>query len=102
MKVYLDDLRNPKHQGWTVVRSYDEAVALCEKHGCPATWSFDHDLGNNAPTGYDFVKWLIDTDLDNPGFIPDTFSFNVHSANPVGAVNISNALSRYLSWRSNK
>ena len=24
LKLYVDDIRNPKGQGWTVVRNYDE------------------------------------------------------------------------------
>lgn len=106
-KLYLDDIRVPVHvgsgfkdtPGWLMARTYDEAVNLVQLHGCPIYISFDHDLGDeNAKTGYDFAKWLVDQDLDN-NIIPTEFEFNVHSANPVGAANITNLLDAYLKTR---
>jgi len=105
--LYLDDIRVPVHvgsgfkdtPGWLMARTYDEAVNLVQLHGCPIYISFDHDLGDeNAKTGYDFAKWLVDQDLDN-NIIPTEFEFNVHSANPVGAANITNLLDAYLKTR---
>ena len=99
MKVYLDDERNPKtNNNWIIKRSYKDAVKYVKKYGCPKIISFDHDLGI-AESGLDFVKWLIEYDLDNPGFIPKDFHYNVHSANPVGARNIESLLGNYLKRR---
>lgn len=63
--------------------------------------SFDHDLGDDD-TAMIFVKWLIDYDLDNNGkIIPENFSYNVHSANPVGKENIEGLLQSYLNFKKN-
>ena len=106
-KMYLDDVRAPAHfgsglkntPGWLMARSYDEAIDMVERFGAPVYISFDHDLGDaNVKTGYDFAKWLIEQDLDN-NILPADFDFNVHSANPVGAANITNLLEPYLKTR---
>jgi hypothetical protein len=98
-KLYLDDIRIPKNKSnWIIARSYNEAIIIVNKFGCPNYISFDHDLGTDK-SGLDFVKWLIEKDLDNPGFIPDNFKFNVHSANPVGKENIEGLLNDYMNKR---
>jgi len=101
-KMCLDDVRNPNWvypkedtQDWIVCRSFEEAEAVLADLGWPEWISFDHDLGNNVPTGYDLAKYLVNWDL-NVGNMPDNFSFEVHSANPVGAANIRNLLTNYL------
>ena len=98
--LYLDDERSPTTQrNWKIVRSHDEAVAHVREHGVPGYISFDHDLGDGK-TGYDFVKWLIEMDVEHIHHIPQSFKFNVHSANPVGANNIHQTLTHYLEYRN--
>lgn len=105
-KIYLDDERFPRTKvtrigrmlcmfaelfglrvccgEWTIARNEREFISLVEKHGLPVEMSFDHDLGDNEPTGYDIVKWLINEkqyDLRN-------VKINVHSANSVGRENM--------------
>jgi hypothetical protein len=85
-KLYLDDIRTPKTEGWIIVRSYDEFVAWIRLNGTPDKVSFDHDLGESTEkTGYDAAKWLgqhcLLTDTPYP-------KWNVHSANPIGKANI--------------
>ena len=104
MRMYLDDIREPKNDFDVIVRSYDEAVAFINKNGIPNFISFDHDLGvdeneNLLPTGYDFAKWLVDMDMDNIYKFPENFTFHVHSANPVGKANIEGYLNNYLKSR---
>jgi len=106
MKLFLDDERFPPDINliWVTVRSYEEAVTYCQKHGCPSFISFDHDLGcdkfgNPNKTGYDFVKWLVDMDIEHGTIIPQCFTFTVHSQNPVGAKNIQMYLDNYLNTR---
>ena len=96
--MFIDDLRNPPTPGdWDVVaRSYDAVFECIARHGCPRTISFDHDLGPDAPSGYDIVKRLVEMDLDGELQLPDGFKFHVHSMNPVGAENIGALLSNYL------
>lgn len=100
-KMFLDDERFPvdkEMNEFLIVRTFVEAVKLMETKGCPNYISFDHDLGE-GPNGYDLVKWMINKDLDKPGFIPNEFSFYVHSQNPVGKGNIFAQLTRYLEVR---
>jgi hypothetical protein len=99
--LYLDDIRwPPKGRDWKIVRDVAEAVEYCQENGCPRMVSFDHDLGDGIPTGFDFAKWLCEMDMDCGGkFIPTDFEFFVHSANPVGKANIEGYLSGYLSQR---
>lgn len=107
MMLYLDDLRTPVDESFVIVRSYAEAVKFVSENGVPEFISFDHDLGADKngwlllPTGYDFAKWLVNSDLNKTIKIPDNFLFAVHSQNPVGARNIEALLENYLSHRKN-
>ena len=99
VKLYLDDVRNPKTKGWTVVRNYEEFVNHITEYGLPEEVSFDHDLAEihydpatwrqdfvyHEKTGYDCAKWLCDYCWTNGLPVP---TWNVHSANPVGRDNI--------------
>lgn len=95
MKVYLDDVRDPPDDTWTVARSYLEFRHVVETAEDDITEiSFDHDLGLDgsnaiALTGMDAVKWLMDhieyfaPELKNP-----LEKITCHSSNPAGAENI--------------
>lgn len=100
--MFIDDERLPPsnwtNYDFTVCRSVESAIDFCLMAGCPSFISFDHDLGD-APSGYDFAKWLIEQDLNNNGFIPNDFEFVVHSMNPVGRANITFLLTNYLAQR---
>ena len=111
--LFIDDERDPKdvtwlgvgdryahlNYEWYVVRSYAEAVELIQTFGCmPETVSFDHDLGDGVPTGYDLAKWMVAQALAFPdayGFSAD-FVLIVHSKNPVGAANIKGYFDSYF------
>jgi hypothetical protein len=82
-----------------ICRSYREAVGAVLYHGAPMLVSFDHDLGEDTETGYDFAKWLVEADLDGRIILLDNFTFTVHSANPVGAENIQKLLDAYLKFK---
>lgn len=101
MRIFLDDIRDPPAGDWVVCRSYDEFVATIERDGFPEFVSFDHDLGDKVPSGKDAANWLVERDLDTNS-MPTAFGFYVHSANPPGAENIQNLLSRYLQFRKNE
>lgn len=93
--LYLDDERNPKTaRSWTVVRDYDDFVSAVTTRGFPAVISFDHDLGEDSPSGMACAKWLVDLGIDM-GLDPNEIEWNVNSANPVGAENIRGL---YKSW----
>ena len=122
-KLYLDDLRYlpDMHPDWRLARNYHDAVWYVKNYGLPYHVSFDHDLADchydldsaygplddfmdGTPrsgkprefTGYDFAKWFCLYVLDNSLDLPDDFSYNVHSANPVGARNIDAYMSNFL------
>jgi hypothetical protein len=108
--LWLDDIRNPKISDWLMmyapdfvdnsenviwVKSYNEFIDWILKNDTPYKISFDHDLGE-VKSGFDCAKWLVDYCLDNQKSIPH---FVVHSANPVGAENITHLLlnaSKYI------
>jgi hypothetical protein len=90
--LFLDDVRDPPDVGWVVCRSYDAARREVEIRGAPYRVSFDHDLGENSISGYDFAKWLCSYMLEHG--VSNEFTYYVHSMNPIGAVNID----RYVSW----
>lgn len=114
-KLYLDDVRNPKSEGWIIVRNYEDFIKFIEENGLPEEISFDHDLArehtlffmnnggfDNPPdpmntqfetkTGYDCAKWLCDYCWTNGLPLPN---WNVHSANPVGRDNIVQILQSF-------
>ena len=99
-KLFIDDIRQPVDNTYDIVRSYDDAIAYMKVRGCPSFITFDHDLGEaELKTGFDIAKWIVEQDLDDGGFIPADFSYDVHSANPVGAANIRGLLDNYLAVR---
>ena len=92
-KLYLDDIRIPKTEGWDIIRTYEEFVSWITKNGIPKEISFDHDLGEiDEKTGYDCAKWLCEYCWTNGLPLPE---FNCHSANPVGRENILSILNNF-------
>ena len=69
-----------------------------EREGCPDFISFDNDLMRELE-GVDLAKWLVEKDLDNPGFIPKNFQFFVHSQNIEAKKRIYGYLGQYLETR---
>jgi len=96
-RMYIDDIRDPKGDFDYIARTSTDAIEMMSI-GCPTFCSFDHDLGGDD-TAMRVVKFMVEADLDNPGWIPDNFTFFVHSANPVGAANITGYLNAYLRGR---
>jgi len=101
MALFIDDLRDPPEGGYydSVARSSDVAIAIMEQNGCPGYISFDHDLGGED-TAMRVVNWMIEKDMDEPGWIPDNFTWDVHSANPIGKANLYSKLLCYMKKRA--
>lgn len=90
--LYLDDVRDPEtDRDWVIVRSFDEFTETIEERGVPEHMSLDHDLGWNVPDGLDCVNWMIENDI-----VPE--SWNIHSANPIGARNMESKLSQWVEF----
>lgn len=75
------------------------AIDYMEREGCPSFISFDNDLQRDLE-GIDLAKWLVEKDLDNPGFIPHDFQFFVHSQNIAAKKAIYSYLGQYLEQRT--
>ena len=99
-KLFIDDERFPPDDGkfWRIARSMDQVKDVLTHFGFPKFVSFDHDLGENQPTGFDIAKWFVEVDLDYH-IIPSDFDFYTHSQNPIGAKNITELLRSYLKQR---
>lgn len=98
-KLFLDDVRDPKLDGFTVARSVKEAKDLIKRKGFPSYMSLDHDLGDGVPTGHDFVKWIVSEYMNKD--LPE-FDFTVHSANPVGKKNMETLLNNFIRHKKNE
>jgi hypothetical protein len=95
-KLFLDDIRDPPHTDWVVVRSSANALYIVRESGeLPVAVSLDHDLGgeDNAMV---FLKGLYDIWESVNGKWIDIPGYIVHSANPVGSQNI---VSFMESWK---
>lgn len=71
------------------------AIDYMETNGCPNFISFDNDLKRELE-GKDLAKWIVEKDMDNPGFIPNDFQFFVHSQNVAAKKDIYSYLGQYL------
>ena len=101
VRLYFDDERNaPK--GWIVVRPNEMSeiiaaiVTLKPEAALIDAISFDHDLGDGYPSGYDFFCMLEEAYHVNNVIPPMLY---VHSMNAAGRQNIVNGidnLNRYL------
>jgi hypothetical protein len=113
-KIYLDDVRTPVEDGWTIVRNYDDFVSTIMYLGLDRIEliSLDHDLGDSAmkewhtnvarnytlnydniteKTGMDCVKWLVNQWLDGQPVVDVV----VHSANAIGSANMMGYINNY-------
>lgn len=124
VNIFLDDervpaqasnwMRYPSGIEWVVVRTVSEfrcvVTDVIETGGTLGRISFDHDLQDfvtdddgirREETGYTAIRWLINllveyAERGNPLVIP---TVDVHTRNPVGMTNITDAWSwgtRYL------
>lgn len=93
MKIYLDDIRDPYDDTWTLARSYDEFVILVLSGKNITHLSLDHDLGmiddtTVAQSGMDAAKFFVEYSMDNPKVGSMLEKVIVHSSNPPGVENI--------------
>ena len=96
-KIYIDDDRFPKTQGWIIIRNYEDFVNWVTENGIPDEISFDHDLGQDSKgiirkNGVDCARWLCNYCQDISVPLPE---WNIHSANTVGRENIESILKTY-------
>jgi hypothetical protein len=105
MKIWLDDLRDPPDDSWKVARTYDECrdfimcfVALDDDDSIECI-SLDHDLGEEK-TGYDVVKLIEELVVGDYNYFPPKMF--IHSANPVGRLNIQRGIAAINAHLTNR
>lgn len=97
MKIFLDDMRDPPNDSFTVVRTAQEAIELLKTNQVTAI-SLDHDLGTFL-TGYDVALFI------EKGAYEGTLKklqMRVHTQNPVGRANICRACQNAYRYWSEK
>jgi hypothetical protein len=97
-KLFLDDLRAPPDQTWVVARSVPAAILYITEYGFPYEMSLDHDLGTGTDAPQ-LLLWILEELMDehiHPSALK--VKFGVHSANPVGALNLNNLWKHILRY----
>ncbi len=90
LKIYLDDIRTPPDSSWLVVRSVEDFKERILSASVSITeLSFDHDLGDKVPDGYDAAKWFVDYVMDNEEIAQNLKIVIAHSDNTPGRENIA-------------
>ena len=87
MKLWIDDER-PAPWGWAHAKTAQEAIGWIEQ-GDITHISFDHDLGEGNGDGHDVVCFVEERIEAGQMALPQ---MTVHSANPVGARRIRQAI----------
>lgn len=104
MRLWLDDVR-PAPEGYKWVKSVNEAKIHCCQFLNPnreltiEEFNLDHDAGDYAFMGDDYIKfleWLEEKQYFEGWKINSIFV--IHSANPVGRMNME-AIIRHNGWR---
>ncbi len=75
--LWLDDER-PAPPGWSRVHTAEEAIEFLAKRPCNIV-SLDHDLGEDAGTGYDVLLWIERHVFEDANFQPP--DIRIHTAN---------------------
>ena len=96
IKIWIDDIRTPPSDEWVWIKSVDDAITEIiydelnvEYVGEIYLISLDHDAGDYASNGGDYIKfldWLEETDRNYP--------IHIHSMNPVGVENMRRIIRR--------
>ena len=90
-----------RNEAWIICRNWSQVASMIRYlESYPSFISFDHDLGDHTPDGYEILRYLVDDALNHPDDpmmqFPKDFAFYVHSQNPVGKANIETYLNNYL------
>ena len=98
MKLWIDDIRIPPSNEWVWIKSVNEAkryISMASPYGvAKIELSVDHDAGDYANDGGDYIK-LLDW-FEETNRIPT--SIRIHSQNPVGVANMRAIIERN-GWR---
>lgn len=96
MKLWVDDVRTPPY-GYLWATSTNQAIGMIEcalEGGMPIdVIDIDHDAGDYAPQGGDFIR-VLDY-MEMKGY---DFPVHIHSMNPVGVQNMRRII-RKNGWK---
>ena len=104
-KLLLDDIRVPPtdkdtgrvESGWRIARTAEQAINIVYSIGLPNHIAFDHDLGDpENGDAMEFAKWLAEYCLYYK--IKPSFTYDVHSMNPIGKKNIESYIENLKSF----
>ena len=98
LKLWIDDIREPL-DGYIWIKSVNEAKKIIENNinnYDSIIIDLDHDAGDYANDGGDYIK-LLDW-LEFMGIVDNSFTFHIHSMNPVGVQNMKNII-YHNEWR---
>lgn len=101
-RMFIDDERWPvtNDGDMVIVRNPTQFIdAIVKNGGMPTFITFDHDLGEGVGTGYDIAHLIVNLDMSGAYPIPEGFTYDIHSQNPIGADNIRNLLDNYMKVR---
>lgn len=101
--IFLDDFRKPEQCFDTsqcivfCAATFDEFVDVLNRtynefNRVDEVW-FDHDLGENAGSGYDCAKYLVEFCIEKNMPLPE---YHIQSNNPVGKLDIDSYLRSFL------
>lgn len=88
--LWLDDVRTPPTPDWVWVRTSLDAIKALRAETFEVI-SLDHDLGEDAGTGYDVLQYLEAEVYRNPEYQAPKLIV-VHTANPVARVRMEQAV----------
>lgn len=84
--LWLDDERTPPSPGWIWLKTAPDAIKALRTANFEVV-SLDHDLGEDAGTGYDVLLFIEDQVFTNPSFrAPE---IRIHTANTAARVRMS-------------
>lgn len=92
MKIWVDDVRTPPY-GFVWAKSVNQAIEMIElalEGNMPIDIiDLDHDAGDFAPFGGDYIR-ILDW-LEMMGY---NFPIRIHSMNPVGVTNMKRIIQK--------
>ena len=101
LKLWVDDVRKPPSDKWLWAKSVLVAKEYLSTYGNNIKFiSLDHDAGDYAQFGGDYIKildWL--EEMEHEG-APINFTFHIHSMNTVGRFNMLNIIEKnHWKWQ---
>lgn len=104
MKLWIDDVRDPPSDEWIRAVSVNQAKLAISVYNLVRAdnpdetilISLDHDSGDYAKYGGDYIKFLDWLECGN--IVTNKYIFHIHSMNPVGVQNMRTII-EHNGWR---